>query len=343
MQKEIENGQIVSEIAGFYEVVTKDNDGEAHIHRLEKHSTKTRPTPEEIGHLLIREALPTRITPSRRIKPTRPDTLTLSIPDAQIPFHDPRALALSHLAIRELMPDNIVNMGDMIDFPSLSRFEQRPEWANQVQDSLDKTHEMLAQQRADAPDSKIYYLFGNHELRLQKSMVHNNAEILGIKRANAEKELGVMTLEFLLRAKELEVEMIQGYPNGELWLEDDLVFKHGNIAKANQSTSLEYLKQNPHVSTVHGHSHRAEIQWRTVPTRNGHKQNFGMSAGTLAKINGEVPSYHSTIDEHGQVVERAENWQQAVGIIQHNERLANPSLAMIRNETIMIENKIYSI
>lgn len=343
MEKEIKDGQVVSEISGYYQVVTKDNEGEAHIHTLEKHSTKVRPTPEEIGHLLVREALPTKITPTRRVKPKRPDSLTLSIPDAQIPFHDERALKLAHVAIRETYPDNIVNMGDMIDFPSLSRFEQRPEWTNQVQDSLDRTHQMLAQQRADAPDSRIYYLFGNHEQRLQKHMVHNNAELLGIKRANAEKELGVMTLEFLLRAKELEVEMIQGYPNGELWLEDDLVFKHGTIAKANQSTSLEYLKQNPYVNTVHGHSHRAEIQYRTTPTRDGYKQRWAMSAGTVAKINGEVPSYHSTIDEHGEVVERAENWQQGVGIIEHNERLSNPSLAMIHDETIMIQGKMYEI
>jgi predicted phosphodiesterase len=342
--EKIIDGNLVSEITGYWDAVTKDNEGNAHIHRLEKHSTKVRPEfVKDINDVLIRQSKPTRITPSRRIKPNRPEQLTIAIPDAQIPFHDERALKLAHLAVRELMPDNIVLLGDMIDFPTLSRFEQRPEWSGQVQDSLDKTHAMLAQFRADAPDSNMYYLFGNHEQRLQKHMIKNNAELLGIKRANASKELGVMTLEFLLRMGELEVEAVGGYPHGELWLEDHTVFVHGTIAKPNQSTSIEYLKLNPYVNTVHGHSHRAEIQWRTTPTSWGNEQRFATSAGTLADIKGSVPSYHNTIDEQGLVVNRAENWQQGVNIISHNYQRANPELAMIQDGQIMIQGKSYAI
>ena len=36
----------VSTIEGWYEVVTKDSEGVAQIHRLYKHSTKTRPNPK---------------------------------------------------------------------------------------------------------------------------------------------------------------------------------------------------------------------------------------------------------------------------------------------------------
>lgn len=297
--------------------------------------------PDNIEDLLIQQAKPTKITPTRRSKPKRPDQLTLAVPDAQIPFQDERAMALAQVAIRELMPDNVVFLGDMLDFPSLSRFEQRPEWAGQVQESLDRNHEMLARTRANAPDANLYYLYGNHEDRLQKHMVKNNAELLGIKRANAEKELGVMTLEFLLRMKELEVQAVPGYPNGHLWLEDHLVMLHGNKARQNGSTSLEYLKENPHVNTVHGHSHRAEIQWRTTPTRNGHVQRFAASPGTLADISGNVPSYHSTIDEHGAVVPRAENWQQSVLGVEHSKKNAHPELYTIQDGAIKIQGKSY--
>ncbi len=126
-------------------------------------------------------------------------------------------------------------------------------------------------------------------------------------------------------------------------LEDHLVYTHGTIAKPNNSSSIEYLKQNPYVNTVHGHSHRAEIQWRTTPTDRGFEQRFAMSPGTLSGIRGEVPSYHNTIDEQGKIVNRAENWQQGVALIHHNERLAHPELAMILDDKIMIEGKTYGL
>lgn len=297
--------------------------------------------PEQIPDF-INQAAPTKITPSRRSKPSRAEALSVIFPDSQIPFHDPVALSLAHVAVRETVPDNVVLVGDMVDFPSLSRFGSRPEWNNGIQSALDQTHRMLAQIRSNAPDTKIHYIFGNHELRLQKSILENNAELLGIKRANAERELGVLTLEFLLRCQELEVNVVGGYPNGVVWLENHLRVIHGTSSNSRGSTSAKYLNEDPHVSTIHGHSHRSEIQWRTTPTRDGYIQRFGMSPGTLADITGNVPSYYSTIDEQGVTIPKAENWQQAIGIIEHDRYNANPHLAMISNGLINILGKRYA-
>lgn len=323
-------------LVSTWESITKDNEGEAHIHTLHKYETL--PEAVEEGQF-VNQAAPTKITPSRRVKPTRGDSVTVFFPDAQIPFHDEEAVAAAHTAVRELQPDNVVMLGDMLDFPGLSRFEDGAEHAGKVQESLDTYHQMLAQVRADVPDSRIFALTGNHEARLQKSIIKNNAELLGIKRANAEQELGVLTLDFLLRTDELEVEMIGGYPNGTLWLEDHLRATHGTKSNARGSTSAAYLNAEPYVSTVHGHSHRAEMQWKTTPTRDGHIQRFGMSPGTLARIDGAVPSFYSTTDEHGQMVPRAENWQQAVGVVEHNPTHANAELAMITNGVLRLRGQ----
>jgi UDP-2,3-diacylglucosamine pyrophosphatase LpxH len=331
----MEQGRLVS----TWESLIKNADQEAEIHTLHKYDHTT---PTEIPDF-INQAAPTKITPSRRQTPTREASLTVFFPDAQIPFHDPRALSAAHLVVRELQPDNVVMLGDMLDFPSLSRFESRPEWNGGVQDALDQTHRMLAQVRADVPNARIHYLPGNHEARLQKSILKNNAELLGIKRANAEKELGVLSLEFLLRMNELEVSMEGQYPSGRLWLEDHLAVIHGTSSNARGSTSSRYLNDDPHTSIVHGHSHRAEIQWKTTNTRGGYIQRFAMSPGTLASITGEVPSFWSTIDEQGDVVNRAENWQQAVGIVAHNKHSANPSLAMIQGGVLTIHDKRYQL
>jgi len=337
-----EESVIVSEIEGRWEAVTKDNDGNAHIHTLNKHSIKKRPK-VDLDELLVRKVPPVRITPSRRQKPSRETELAIFLPDAQIPFHDESAVMLGHLAVRELMPDQVVLLGDMLDFPSLSRFEQRPEWSGKVQESLDRYHKMLAQIRSDAPDAEIFVLHGNHEERLQKSIVNNNAELLGIKRANAAKELGVLTLEYLLRLEDLEITSVPGYPNGEIWLRDHLKATHGNIVRSNGSTAAAYMQRDPTASLWFGHIHRSELQWRTTPTRYGAQQRYAASPGTLSRIDGTVPGFSSTIDEHGRVVEKAENWQQGIGLAEHSENLSNPHLIHIESGQMMIEGKTYSV
>lgn len=328
-------GKLVS----TWEAITKDDEGEAHIHTLHKYDHTI---PEEVPDF-INQAAPTRITPSRRSKASRVDELAILFPDAQIPFHDPRALQLAHLAVRELQPDRIIMLGDMMDFPAQSRFDTHPSHHQLIQSQLDQTHQMLAQVRADAPDARIDYIPGNHEYRLNKDIIQKNAELLGIKRANAASELGVLTLEFLLRMQELEVDMAGQYPNGGVWLNDHTVAIHGDTAASNGSTSLKYLIKNPNVSTIHGHSHRAEIQWRTTASYSGPVQRFAMSPGTLADTSGSVPSYGSSISEEGHPEVRVENWQQAVGLVEYNSEMANPELAMIANGIIRIRGNSYEI
>lgn len=296
--------------------------------------------PEEVPDF-INQAAPTKITPSRRKKPSRTDELALFFPDAQIPFEDPEALDLAHTAVRELQPDRVVMLGDMIDFPGQSRFEQHPKHTSLVQDQLDRTHTMLAQVRADVPNAQIDYIPGNHEYRLTRDIIQKNAELLGIKRANAAEELGVLTLEFLLRMKELDINMAGQYPNGQVWLNDHTVAVHGDTSSTQGSTSAKYLNRNPNISTIHGHSHRAEIQWKTTAIRNGMVQRFAMSPGTLADITGSVPSYGSSMAEAGNPESRVENWQQAIGLVEFNDTMSNPELAMISNGVLKLRGNDY--
>lgn len=341
---EIENGEVVSEIEGVYQVVTKDNEGEAHIHTLLKHSTKTRPAKEDIEDALIRQAPPSRITPSRRKKPVRSaDKLALFLPDAQVPFQDETAMKLANLAIVQTMPDEIVLLGDMLDFPSLSRFETLPEHKGNIQSSIDYLHSWIGQIRADAPDAIISYILGNHEQRLHKHIVQNNAEFLGIKRANAEQELGMFTIGHMLRLDELEVDLYSGYPGATYWLSDELRATHGDIVRSSGSTASAMINKDPSSSVVFGHVHRQELQWKTTQTRDGNRQRYAMSPGTLADISGSTPSYGNSIDEHGAVVERAENWQNGIGIVEFSNTSSNPNIIHFNDGEMMIDGRTYKI
>lgn len=344
----IENGKKIKETEGYYEVVTKDNEGEAHIHRLKKHSTTTQPLPPEVTEAdFIRQAAPTVIRPSRAKKIQRSDELTLCMGDAQIgfrgeePFHDERAMSLAQIAIASMKPDNIVFTGDMIDLPAQSKFAQREDWQDSTQKSIDRYHNFLAETRANAPDARISVVHGNHEMRMVDSLRRDAAHLMGLKRANASHEMAVMTLPFLVRYDELEIEAVTGYPNGRIWLEDNLQVAHGTNVKKGGSNAAKYLKENEQ-SIIYGHTHRMELAYRTIATRLGSRAIVAASPGCLARIDGAVPGYSYTVDDMNQTVLHAEDWQQGVLAVEHNPRLHDVQTGRITEVGIKLHGETYT-
>lgn len=266
----------------------------------------------------IRQAKPTIVKQGKRKKPERKDSITLAFGDAQIPFQDEHAMQMALRAIEEIVPDNVVLTGDMLDLPSLSRFEQRREWAGRMQEALDRYHLFLAEIRA-RHIGRLAVVHGNHEERLPKMLRKDAAELIGLRRANAAEELGILTIQYLARYDELEVEGITGYPNGTLWLENNLQVMHGTETKKQGQSAANYLRKEQ-VSTIFGHDHRLQVAWQTRNTRDGGVDRVAASPGCLARTDGHVPGFHFTTSESGLVVPRSEDWQQGVLLIAHNER-----------------------
>lgn len=307
-----------------YQGYIKNAEGEIETVDLKSTTYQTEPDPVDIESLLVRQASPTRITPSRRVKPDRSDELTLCFGDAQIgyrgeePFHDERALSLAHVAVRELMPDRIVMTGDMIDLPAQGKYEQRADWSGNTQRSIDRYHTFLAQLRADAPEADIAVVHGNHELRMDSYLRKNAAELLGLRRANMADELGVLTLQYLVRYDDLDVKSVDGWPNAAYWLNDSLKITHGTNTKKGGSNAGAYLRQEP-TSTIYGHTHRMEVAYRTLPTRHGHETIAAASPGCLSRLDGAVPGPFYSTNERNETVFRAPDWQQGILEIWSNE------------------------
>lgn len=319
------------EYQGFW----KDNEGEAHVVDMESKTLE----PEVDTGDFIRQAAPTIVRPTRRKRPVRSDTVTLAFGDAQIPFQNERAMDLALVAVHEIQPDNVVLTGDMLDLPSLSRFEQRSEWAGRMQEAIDRYHLFLAEIRA-RHIGRLAVVHGNHEERLPKFLRKDAAELIGIRRANAEKELGVLTIQYLARYDDLDVESVTGYPNGTLWLEDDLQVIHGTQAKKGGLSAANYLK-NEQVSTIFGHDHRLQIAWQTRNTRKGGVEHVAASPGCLAMTDGSVPGYRFTTAESGEVVPHSQDWQQGVLLIQHNSNHHDVSPMRISDKGIHILDRYY--
>lgn len=295
---------------------------------------------QKIEELLVNRSRPTKITPTRRTKPIRSNSRTIVAGDAQIPFHDEEALDRFHRAVIEVQPDNIVILGDMVDLPSMSRFSQRSEWVGTAQDSIDKYHEFLAQTRSNAPNADISVIHGNHEQRIDNYIRNNSAEVLGLKRANASRELAVLTLRYLVRYDELNIKSVDGYPNGTLWLEDNLKVVHGANALKAGSNAAKYLRQERE-TTIYGHTHRQEIAYRTFPRRIGAVTIAAASPGCLSSIDGTVPGFHHTVDSQGKVIKKSEDWQQGLLIIDHNSSSHNIQPVLFQRGGFYLDGKKY--
>jgi len=277
------------------------------------------------GQQFITQAPPIKITPTRRKKLTRQDSLSIFAGDAQIgfrgeePFHDETAMALFQQAVVELQPDNVIFTGDMIDLPAMSRWEQRPEWQHTTQAAIDRYSSFLAQTRANAPNAKIVVVHGNHEARMDTSIRRDAANLLGLRRANAEHELSVLTLQYLVRYEDFGVESVDGYPNAAYWLEDNLKVTHGTNVKKGGSNANKYLNEEEE-TTIFGHTHRLEIAYKTIATRLGQRVIAAASPGCLARTDGYVPGFHYSVNNEGATVPRAEDWQQGILAVYHNPK-----------------------
>jgi predicted phosphodiesterase len=241
------------------------------------------------------------------------------IGDTMDPFHDERAMDIA-IQITSWLEENdkvdtVINLGDFLDLPAQGRFEQEAAFAATTQDSIDRGHLFLQQQRAAAgPKAKIVLIEGNHDRRMEKFINTNAASAFGLRRANT-KGLPVMSIPYLLRLDEIGVEYIDAYPAGAYWINDRLRAIHGTKVRSNGSTAAAYTNDTPHISTVFGHVHRQELQSRTVFDRQGSIKSVAISPGCLCRVDGAVPSVNGSTKTDGTPATYYENWQQGIAVI----------------------------
>lgn len=337
-----EDGNLVSTIDGWYEVVAKDAEGDPHVFKLNKHSTKTRPAAVVDEESFIRQAPPKKISPTRRKRPEGDYDTIIFYGDTQHPYQNERRLRLAQIAVRELMPQAVVFLGDDTDMSMFSTYEQRPEWREDTQKGIDQFSDLLAQTRADiGKNGNIYAIQGNHDLRLEREVRKYNAELLGLRRANAERELGVLTLEYLLRCDEIGVEYISGYPSAELWLGDSLKAYHGR--KTNPGATVNAEVKYETVNFVHGHDHRGAIVYRTYQDGRDLKTIWGMQVGAFADQT-KIPSGAYSTTESGRQLRQAQNWNSNLGVVfapHDKEETYHAHLLDVDDESINIFGKEY--
>lgn len=314
---------------GQYQMLTKNNDTqEAEIHDLRADSLILTPKwADGPKWPVVQPAAPVVIQPTEVPHVDRSIyKVAVVLPDPQIgfrydhrnksldPFHDELAMAVALQAIRLIQPDIIINLGDFLDFASFGKYVQEPAFAHTTQAAIDRGHLFLCEQQAAAPFAHIVLFEGNHDRRLQNSVIANAQAAFGLQRANMPESWPVMSVPNLLRLEELGVEYVDAYPAGRYWINDRLNCTHGHIVRSNGSTARA-VADDERVSQIFGHIHRIEMHYKTVNVRDGGRTNIAISPGCLCRIDGAVPSTKGSTDSFGRAVTQYENWQQGLAIV----------------------------
>jgi predicted phosphodiesterase len=305
----------------------------------------------------VTKAKPVVIKPPREAKTPKTDhRVNVILPDPQIgyrnlngvwdPFHDEAAMSVA-LKITDYLyyndrVDAVINLGDFLDLPSQGRFDQEAGFAGTTQSAIDRGHLFLQQQRAAAGEqAKIVLIEGNHDRRMEKFILSNSAAAWGLKRANMDM-LPVMSIPYLLRLDEIDVEYIDAYPAGAYWINRNLRAIHGHKVRSGGSTAAAYTNDTPHISTVFGHIHRQEIQSKTVYDRDGSIRSRAISPGCLCRVDGAVPSVNGSTHVDGTPAKFWENWQQGIAVITTEGDEFSTELVQIDNGVAWFRGKKFT-
>lgn len=283
------------------------------------------PSVESGSRIEIRQAEPVVID-WKPEQPSRYDDWKWAVimPDAQRPFEDEAAVDIALQILAEVQRvhgvDRIIHLGDDLDLPDFGRHRTAPEALGSLNEAFTRQYQTLAKERAICPDADIDWLEGNHETRLVTWLVDNCDQLIGVRRADSPEEEPVLSIPFLCRLDELDVNYIAPYPEGEIWLNSNFRAIHGDTAKgAKGATAAGYLAKGD-VSTVYGHIHRSELVYTTRHTQRGPRTYLAGSPGCLCDIGGRVPSAKGGINadgRHGRL--RTEDWQQGIWVVSYEE------------------------
>lgn len=188
------------------------------------------------------------------------------ISDTHYPYEDEIKISNCISVISNVLkPDVIVQIGDLYDLISFSKYSKDPSKVSyspehECQLGRDKAAAMWAKLRKHNPKAKLYQLAGNHDVRLARKMADKFPEAAFIAEDWTKRQMtfdGVTTVddEFII---------------------DDIMFMHG-MRKAG-----EHARYNQ-MNTVTGHTHKGRVEYFT----NRHGTYWEMNTGWL----GDKSSY----------------------------------------------------
>lgn len=288
----------------------------------EKHWLRVVPEVSENDRVEVRQAQPVEVPiPPFSIFNYLPSSTWrtwIVTPDAQIGFwkdhrdqyhtiHDERCFDLAFQAASAIAKNEglygWLDVGDFADCAAPSR--HNPTSIDTHVHCLNKTWQRGAEEFARrrsvvGPEGQVVVLSGNHDIRLQTKANQEQPYLVGMRRAgDPDDEHPVMTVPYLMRARDYGVEWVPSFPTAYRRLNGNLVAFHSPAYGSKALDTARKIASRVHASVIFGHTHRRESLAENIETTKGNRTMEVWSDGTFARTDGSLPSQRNTFDTNG--------------------------------------------
>ncbi|GAB4588696.1 metallophosphoesterase family protein [Nocardia sp. IFM 10818] len=247
------------------------------------------------------------------------------ISDTQIPYTDWKAVRAVIQYIGDTQPDEVIHIGDVVDFPQPSRWSKgtAAEFEGSVFEDAEVTKKRLLEPLREVYDGPIGCHEGNHDSRPREYLS---------KYAPALAESGAFDLPTLLDFENYGVELLPDfYPVAPGWIST-----HGHrggirlTQKAGSTAANAVARFN--TSVIMGHTHRQGL----VP------QTTGFGAKTTTRYGVEVG--HLMDMSKAQYLKGATaNWQLGFALLTVDGNHVHPQLVPITNKRFTVDGVTWKL
>jgi hypothetical protein len=213
------------------------------------------------------------------------------------PFHDRRVLNVLWQIMQSEGISTSRNLGDLLDMSEWSdKFTKEQGFYFTTQPALIEAAYWLQKLNTVSVNE------GNHENRLPKAMLSHYVSAYGLRNVADLDGYPIMSIPHMLNFAEAGIQWGGGYPEDEIWLNEEVRIIHGLKLSADKQT-----KDTPTISTIAGHIHRREEKPTVERTRTGRKVHKSLTLPCCCHVDGRVPGHTKTQD-----------WTQGAAIIEYD-------------------------
>lgn len=238
---------------------------------------------------------------------------TLILPDIQYPYHDAVVLDKILKVVRTYQPDQIIQIGDGIDFPTVSQWSKGTagEYADTLQEHIDGyRRDVLEPLRRASESSKMLWLEGNHDLRV-RDFVRKYAAPLGPLRA--------LEVPNLFALQDLDIE----YVKGPVRIATNTLAIHGHesggyCASASAWDAKFAKRYGSDKNFIFGHTHQPFLVTRAFGYSGKVSPRFTMNVGSI------MDPVAATYVKDGAV-----SWQQSFAWLEDDGKRVWPELVTL--------------
>lgn len=245
-------------------------------------------------------------------------TRNLIISDLHVPDQHVKALELVYKFIKVYKPTTLHILGDFLNFPTLSSYPQDPDYHKLLSEEINEGHLILKKFRKLLPKQEILYYEGNHDLRLQKYLARNAAQLASLE-IEGER---VVSIPHLLSLNALSIRYIEKeYRSG-------ILYHHGEMVRGKAGYTAHGNLEKFGTSVLSGHVHRLALVYKSLYDRTI----FGMETGCLC--NRKPYPYYGTM---------VKDWMLGLATIDVISGTPHPRIYPIINNSLSYGDKIISV